>query len=83
MPIFLQKLMSYGRDKEKSEMNDKNEYCNCTKHSSVTAGFEDDFGYWLVCTDCGKKIRDNYHYYNHYDGEDHEMFLGPNGDIVD
>ncbi len=45
--------------------------------------YDDEFGYWDVCVDCGKKIENGYHYYNHYDGEDHEVFWGPNGDILD
>ena len=48
------------------------EYCTCKDFHSVTTGFEDTFGYWYVCTECGKKIEDNYHYYNHYDGEDQD-----------
>lgn len=50
-------------------------YCNCKNSSSITTGFEDDFGYWDVCCDCGKRIEDGYHYYNHYDGEDHDEDL--------
>lgn len=54
-------------------MNDKHDdYCTCTTNTSITTGFEDDFGYWLVCCNCEKKIEDGYHYYNHYDGEDHD-----------
>ncbi len=58
-------------------------YCNCGLHVSITTGFEDDWGYWDVCTNCGKRIEDGYHFYNHYDGEDHEEFWGPDGDIKD
>ena len=64
-------------------MDRKIEYCNCKSVACVTTGFEDDFGYWDVCITCGKKIEDGHHYYNHYDGEDHEVFFGPNGDIID
>lgn len=59
------------------------EYCNCKGIKSITTGFEDDFGYWDVCDNCGKKIEGGHHYYDHYDGEDHEVFWGPNGEIVD
>lgn len=48
------------------------EFCTCKELHSITTGFEDDFGYWDVCCDCGRKIEDGYHYYNHYDGEDHD-----------
>ena len=50
----------------------ENEFCKCEELSSVTTGYEDDFGYWDVCCKCGKKIEDGHHYYNHYDGEDHD-----------
>lgn len=56
------------------------EYCGCGC-SSLTSGFEDDFGYWDVCTKCGKRIYDGYHFYDHYDGVDHEMFYMANGDV--
>lgn len=48
---------------------DKNSYCKC-EHPVLTA-VEDDWGFWDVCTKCGKRIEDGYHYFNHYDGEDH------------
>lgn len=51
---------------------ERNDYCKCKELKSVTTGFEDDFGYWDVCCVCGKKIEDGHHYYDHYDGEDHE-----------
>lgn len=28
---------------------EKIKYCNCKNSSSITIGFEDDFGYWDVC----------------------------------
>lgn len=49
-----------------------NEYCTCINPSSITTGFEDGFGYWDVCCDCGKRLEDGCHYYNHYDGEVHD-----------
>lgn len=48
------------------------DYCICKDPKESTTGFEDDWGYWYVCTSCKKKLEDEYHYYNHYDGEDHE-----------
>lgn len=56
-----------------SMSNENKEYCQCKRITSITT--EDDgegFGYWDVCCTCGKHIEDGYHYYNHYDGEDHE-----------
>lgn len=50
----------------------KEDYCTCKNSNSITTGFEDDFGYWDVCTKCGKKIENEHHYYNYYDGEDHD-----------
>lgn len=51
---------------------ERNVYCTCKELKAITSGFEDDFGYWDVCCECGKKIEDGYHYYDHYDGEDHD-----------
>ena len=49
------------------------DYCKCN-HRVITTELE-EFGYWDVCCECGKPIEQGYHYYNHYDGEDHEEFL--------
>lgn len=49
----------------------QSEYCTCKNRSSVTSEIG-DFGYWYVCCDCGKRLEDGFHYYNHYDGEDHD-----------
>lgn len=47
-------------------------FCTCTSKEPITSGYEDDWGYWDVCTQCGKRIEDGYHFYNHSDGEDHD-----------
>ncbi|MDO4535731.1 MAG: hypothetical protein Q4B63_07990 [Clostridium perfringens] len=57
---------------ERRSIRGESEFCNCGRCTSITTGFEDDWGYWDVCVNCGKKIEDGYHYYNHYDGEDHD-----------
>ena len=50
-----------------------NVFCRCNAPSSVTSDTESsDFGYWLVCCDCGKRLENEFHEYNHYDGEDHD-----------
>ena len=46
-------------------------YCVCKNSSGLSTGYEDEFGYWDVCADCGLKIEDGHHYYNYFDGEDH------------
>ena len=48
------------------------DYCKCTSISNMYAGFEDDWGYWDTCAKCNKRIEGGYHYYNHFDGEDHD-----------
>lgn len=48
----------------------KEDYCSCVNRSSRTS-YEEDLGYWDICCDCHKPIEDGFHYYNHYDGEDH------------
>jgi len=52
------------------ELN-KDDYCKCKGQRSITS-YEGEFGYWDVCCNCGKPIEDGFHYYNHYDGEDHD-----------
>lgn len=47
------------------------DYCKCKNCTSLTSQI-DEFGYWDVCCDCGKPLEDGFHYYNHYDGEDHD-----------
>lgn len=51
-------------------MEKESEYCQC-ENPTVTTD-EDDFGYWLVCCKCGKHLEGEYHYYNHFDGEDQD-----------
>lgn len=61
--------------KEKNDIksNQKNEFCTCKAPASIYSDTEScDFGYWDVCGKCNKKIKDGFHYYNHYDGEDHD-----------
>lgn len=48
-----------------------NDYCKCENVKSITTK-ECEFGYWEICCQCGKRIEDGFHYYNHYDGEDHD-----------
>ena len=56
-----------------NNLNKENEYCQCNVPSSIYSDTESsDFGYWDVCGNCNKKIEDGFHYYNHYDGEDHD-----------
>lgn len=46
-------------------------YCNCKRSHGITTELE-EFGYWDVCCECGKPIECGFHYYDHYDGEDHD-----------
>lgn len=48
-----------------------NGYCKC-KHIKLIPMEEGDFCYWDVCYQCGKHIKNGFHYYNHCDGEDHD-----------
>ena len=50
---------------------ENNGYCKCTHITSITSE-DEDWGYWDVCCECGKPIENGFHYYNHYDGEDHD-----------
>lgn len=44
-------------------MEDKNEYCSCASSNGVYT-VNGDFGYWYYCTECNKKIEDEFHYYD-------------------
>ena len=72
---LLNKEMNSDELKSKIVNNkpDNEQFCKC---NVVTVMYSDtdssDFGYWDVCGVCNKKIEDGFHYYNHYDGEDHD-----------
>lgn len=56
-----------------SEFRDDSDYCTCKTLKSLTSDTEsNDFGYWDTCCVCGKHLENGFHYYNHYDGEDHD-----------
>lgn len=45
-------------------MNEKdNEVCKCENSSGCYAQME-EWGYWLICNDCSKKIEDSFQYYS-------------------
>lgn len=46
------------------------DFCKCESRSGEGSEIG-EFGYWLICSDCGKRIEDGFEYYNHWDGEDH------------
>ena len=48
-----------------------NDYCQCKNMKSITTE-ACEHGYWDICCQCGKRIEGGFHYYNHYDGEDHD-----------
>ena len=53
--------------------NENKIYCTCGIAPSMYADTESsDFGYWYVCSRCNKRIEDGFHYYNHFEGEDHD-----------
>ena len=55
------------------EFHDNSEFCKCKTRRAITSDTEsNDFGYWDTCCICGKHLEDGFHYYNHYDGEDHD-----------
>lgn len=56
-----------------SNFHDDSKYCACKTLKSITSDTEsNDFGYWDTCCVFGKHLEDGFHYYNHYDGEDHD-----------
>ena len=46
------------------------EFCKCEKITGTYVEIE-EFGYRDICSTCNLPIEDGFHYYNHYDGEDH------------
>lgn len=46
-------------------------YCKCQDRPAVSSVVE-EFGYWDVCCKCGRPLENGFHFYNHYDGEDHD-----------
>ena len=55
------------------EFDNDSEFCICKTRESIFSDFEAvDFGYWDTCGLCGKHIEDGFHYYHHFDGEDHD-----------
>lgn len=53
------------------ELYTNRDFCKCANLSSVTSEIS-EFGYYDVCCTCGKPLENGFHYYNHYDGEDHD-----------
>lgn len=52
---------------------DDSEYCSCKKSYPITSDTNtSNYGYWDTCSICGKHIEDGFHYYHHFDGEDHD-----------
>ena len=49
----------------------REDYCNCKITYGITSEIE-EWGYWDVCCKCRKPLEDGFHYYNYYDGEDHD-----------
>ncbi|WP_157273110.1 hypothetical protein [Neobacillus bataviensis] len=47
-------------------MSKECEFCMCQSNKGVHA-VEGEFGYWLYCTECDRKIEDEFHYYNEPD----------------
>jgi hypothetical protein len=71
--LFLQSLDCKEEFRMKSieEMYKEGIFCECKAPSSITA-YTGEWGYYDVCCGCGKPLEDGFHYYNHYDGEDHD-----------
>ena len=52
--------------------NNDSEYCICDRPAIYADTDMSEFGYYYRCSKCNKRIDDEIHYYNHYDGEDHD-----------
>lgn len=66
------------KENEVKELNEnlvikESEYCSCERDAGIYSNTDiDEFGYWDMCSKCNKKIEDGFHYYNHFDGQDHD-----------
>lgn len=49
---------------------EQEKFCQCENRVIYT--INEEWGYQEICNKCGLKIEDGFHYYNHYDGEDHD-----------
>ncbi len=48
-----------------NESENNSEYCKCNNVTSVYSDTTlDEWGYWLVCNECNKKLEDGFHYYS-------------------
>lgn len=47
-------------------MKKENEFCICENNKGVYT-VQGEWGYWLFCSGCDKKIEDGFHYYNEPD----------------
>ena len=56
-------------------MTNDNDFCTCKEIAGNYTELE-EFGFWDMCCVCSKRIEDGFHYYNHYDGEDHIEYDG-------
>jgi len=45
-------------------------FCKCKDIRGIYTEVE-EFGYRDYCASCNLPLEDGFHYYNHYDGEDH------------
>lgn len=52
--------------------NNEIEFCTCGRYDKVYAGI-DDFARWDICYYCDKPKEDTLIYFNHYDGEEHDL----------
>jgi len=64
--------MNKSEPNVKEEKNESIDYCTCGANSIYADTESNSFGYFYRCSVCGKRIDDELHYYNHYDGEDHD-----------
>ena len=69
--IMKKELATLGGDLTNQAFDIKEQTIKKCSHPSVHTK-QNDWGCWDVCNVCGQRIEDSFHYFNHYDGEDHE-----------
>lgn len=71
MYVGIMEYLIYSVKERDRMVDEKKDFCKCQSVTAITSE-EGEFGYWDICCTCGKPLEDGYHYYNHYDGEDHD-----------
>ena len=58
----------------KDSFVDDSEFCSCELFFSATRDLKSsELGYWDVCTICGKRLKDGFHYYPNFEDMEYKL----------